>query len=76
MTKSLAAPVTVLAVSMALGFAPRADAALMLSADVSGTLFSCVDQASCDTNVAVGTLQVPALPAPRSPSMASTSSGH
>lgn len=35
-----------------------ASAILQLSANINGTLFSCVDNAACDTNLAVGQLQI------------------
>jgi hypothetical protein len=35
---------------------PQARATLMIAADIGGTTFSCVDQAACDQNAAVGTL--------------------
>src|SRR5215208_4728575 len=40
----------------ALSFAPPAHALLTLSADVSGTFFTCHDQAACDINPTVGQL--------------------
>ena len=49
---------TVATLSAGLLFAPGANATLMLSLDVGGTLFSCVDNTACDTNAAVGVLQV------------------
>jgi hypothetical protein len=39
-------------------FTAPALAVLQLSADINGTIFSCVDQAACDTNLAVGQLQI------------------
>jgi hypothetical protein len=41
-----------------LAFTAPAFATLQLAADINGTLFSCVDQAACDTNAAVGQLQI------------------
>lgn len=41
---------------LSLGFAAKAHAVLQLGADVSGVSFTCVDQASCDTNPTVGIL--------------------
>jgi len=35
-----------------------ANATLMVALDVNGTTFNCVDNTGCDTNLAVGTLQV------------------
>ena len=41
------------------GVAPKANAALMLSADIGGTLFACVDNnATCDTDPTVGILNL------------------
>jgi hypothetical protein len=40
------------------GASPPANGTLMISADINGTIFSCADNAACDTNPAVGQLQV------------------
>jgi hypothetical protein len=42
----------------ALVFAPQASATLMISGNINGTIFSCADQAACDTNPAVGQLSI------------------
>lgn len=34
------------------------NATLQISANINGTIFSCADQAACDTNLAPGTLQI------------------
>jgi hypothetical protein len=45
------------AIALAVGFTPPAQAVLMLSANINGTIVTCADQqASCDTNPAVGQL--------------------
>jgi hypothetical protein len=50
--------VTALTALMA-GLSSDARATLMISADINGTVFTCADQqASCDTNPAVGQLQI------------------
>jgi hypothetical protein len=55
--KSLLAATAALA--LASGLSPPAQAVLMLSADINGSTVSCADQqASCDTNPAVGQLQL------------------
>ena len=40
------------------GWTSPAPATLQLAADFGGTAFSCVDNAACDTNPAVGTLAI------------------
>lgn len=49
-------PLLALAAAGVAGSGASAKAALMLSADVSGVLFSCVDQAACDNNPNIGQL--------------------
>lgn len=44
-------------IGLAYGASP-VGATLMISADINGTTFTCVDNAACDTNPAVGTLQI------------------
>jgi hypothetical protein len=46
------------ALAMAAMYSAPASAILQLSADISGTVFSCQDQAACDTNAAVGQLAI------------------
>ncbi|WP_207537639.1 PEP-CTERM sorting domain-containing protein [Sabulicella rubraurantiaca] len=45
--------------------APDSQAALILSANVGGTIFSCADQAACDTNSAVGVLGIGTTSSPQ-----------
>lgn len=54
--KRVALLVALVVTATLLGSAPRAHAVLQLAAEVSGTTFTCVDQAACDTNAAVGFL--------------------
>jgi hypothetical protein len=42
----------------AMALATPAYATLQISADINGTIFSCQDQAGCDTNLAVGQLAI------------------
>src|SRR5688572_9859683 len=46
------------------GYAVPAKAALQLAANISGTAFSCVDQAACDNNPLVGFLGLGTAAAP------------
>ena len=39
-------------------FAAPANATLQISANINGTIFSCADQAACDTNLAAGQLEI------------------
>lgn len=41
----------------AVALAPAANATLQLAININGTVVTCVDQAACDTNSAVGTVQ-------------------
>jgi hypothetical protein len=54
--KNLALASTILAGGLAL--AGSANATLQIAADINGTSFVCADQAACDTNNAVGQLQI------------------
>jgi hypothetical protein len=57
MRTTTAAKYLALGAGIVLGLAPKANAALQLSASVGGVLFSCVDNtASCDINPATGIL--------------------
>lgn len=47
-----------LATAAIMALASQAHATLQISADINGTIFSCVDQALCDTNAAIGQLAV------------------
>ena len=47
---------TLLAATALLGFAAPASATLQISATINGTTFTCIDNAACDTNGAVGTI--------------------
>jgi hypothetical protein len=49
---------TALASVASIALAVPANATLVLSADFGGTLFQCADNAGCDQNPAVGTLQI------------------
>jgi hypothetical protein len=42
----------------ALALASPASATLQIAADFGGTLFNCVDNTACDTNLATGTIQI------------------
>ena len=46
------------AVGLVAGLSSSAHATLQLAFDINGTPFSCVDNAACDTNPAVGTIQL------------------
>ncbi len=48
----------VAAVGLIVGLSSSAHATLQLAFDINGVSFSCVDNAACDTNPAVGTLQL------------------
>jgi hypothetical protein len=46
---------------LAIGLSVSAHATLQIAIDVSGKLFSCVDNGACDLNPAVGTIELPNL---------------
>ena len=46
-----------LAFAAAIGASP-ADATLQIAIDIGGSIFTCADQAACDTNPAIGTLAI------------------